>query len=339
MGKTKLLMKAGANITDKDTWLANKANHISGTDAGVIMGANPWKSPLELYYEKLGTTPAPDISEKEPVYWGTILEEVVAREFEKRTGEKVRRRGMVQDTMCPYRIANVDRLLIGSPEGLECKTTSAYHADDWADGAIPTNYYYQCLHYLLVMFGDAAGHLLPEYWTAERKPAWWIACLIGGQKFVMNKIYWNEEEMVRLAAAEKDFWGHLQKKIPPDYSSNDSETAMLSKMNDGTARPVTFDKNAQASLHLYQLAKEREEEAHKATIYYKNALIGALGDAQEGYGLGYKVTYKTGKPRETVAMKDILSNVKVYNACAEAGIIKTVAGARVLRVKKIKGGK
>lgn len=336
MGRPKLILRAGYNITEKDTWLATKKNHISGTDAGIIMGASPYKSPLELYHEKMGDIAAPDVSKKEAVHFGTELEEVVAREFERRSGEKVRRRGTLQDTCQPYRIANVDRLIKGKPWGLECKTTSAYRADDWDYGAIPSHYYYQCLHYMLVMYGDRTGHLLPEFWTSTTKPAWFIACLIGGQKFVMAKIEWNEDEIMRLAAAEDVFWNCLKNHTPPGYSSNESETATLAKLNKGDAPPVTFNENARAALDLYLKAKAQEEKAHEAVIYYKNTLIGALGDSQEGYGGGYEVSYKVSKDRQTVAMKDIISNAKVYAACAEAGIIKTVAGARVFRLKKIK---
>lgn len=65
------------------------------------------------------------------------MEEYVARRFGE-TGFKVRRASAIyQNTAYPFMLANVDRLLVGERIGLECKTTSAYNADKWADGLIP----------------------------------------------------------------------------------------------------------------------------------------------------------------------------------------------------------
>ena len=45
-----------------------------------------------------------------------------------------RANAIYQNTAYPFMLANVDRLLVGERIGLECKTTSAYNADKWADG-------------------------------------------------------------------------------------------------------------------------------------------------------------------------------------------------------------
>ena len=47
---------------------------------------------------------------------------------------------------------------MGERIGLECKTTSAYNADKWADGLIPPHYEIQCHHYMAVT-GAAAWYL------------------------------------------------------------------------------------------------------------------------------------------------------------------------------------
>jgi len=45
----------------------------------VIMGVNPWRSPMDLWLEKTGEFS--DDIDNEAMYWGRTLEDVVAREF------------------------------------------------------------------------------------------------------------------------------------------------------------------------------------------------------------------------------------------------------------------
>jgi putative phage-type endonuclease len=55
-------------------WLEMRKSKITATDVGAIVGANPWKTPLELYEEKLGLIPAQLANEK--MIRGQMLEPV-----------------------------------------------------------------------------------------------------------------------------------------------------------------------------------------------------------------------------------------------------------------------
>ena len=66
-----------------------------------------------------------------------------------------------------FMLANVDRLIVGEKVGLECKTTSEYVKDQWEEDEVPDHYILQCQHYMAV-----TGYI-----------GWWIAVLIGGNKF------------------------------------------------------------------------------------------------------------------------------------------------------------
>ena len=100
------------NIKDftREEWLAERNKGIGGSDIATILGLSKWKSPLQLFLEKTGKVVAEDLSDKEVIYWGNVLEDVVAKEFERRTGKKVRKRNvMFCDDKYPYMRANVDR--------------------------------------------------------------------------------------------------------------------------------------------------------------------------------------------------------------------------------------
>lgn len=73
MKTTRLLMTAAEMERDPGTWLALRKRYITGTDAGIIMGVNPWKTPLMLYHEKLGDIPAPEVGDSDAVHFGKVL--------------------------------------------------------------------------------------------------------------------------------------------------------------------------------------------------------------------------------------------------------------------------
>ncbi len=68
----------------------NRATGIGGSDAAAVCGLNPYKSPVDVYLEKVGA--AAPVDETERMFWGNKLEDVVADVYSDRTGRKVRRR-------------------------------------------------------------------------------------------------------------------------------------------------------------------------------------------------------------------------------------------------------
>ena len=78
------------NSISHDEWLKYRKDGIGGSDIGAIVGMNPYRGAFDVFVDKT-TDESPDISDRDPVYWGTVLEPIVAKEFEKRSGKKVRR--------------------------------------------------------------------------------------------------------------------------------------------------------------------------------------------------------------------------------------------------------
>ncbi len=153
--------------------MQNRKDFIGGSDISAVMGVSRWCTPLQLWAEKTGEVEPEDISEKEHVHFGHVLEDVVAKEFEQRTEKKVRRSPQIyQDNTLPYMRCQVDRLVTGTDELLEAKTCSAWGAKDWEGEEIPIEYILQ-VSWQLMITGRKVGY---------------IAVLIGGQKFVWKEI-------------------------------------------------------------------------------------------------------------------------------------------------------
>lgn len=195
-------------FSNKDVTL-NRNKFIGGSDIAKIMGLSRWGTPLKLWAEKTGKLPVPDLSNVEAVEMGTRLEQFVADLFAVKTGKSVRRSPKYyQHPDYPYMIAHVDRLVTGTDELLECKTCSAFKADEWEGEEIPQEYILQVMWYLGIT-GRKIGH---------------IAVLIGGQSFKYKQIEFDAELFETMVEAAKEFWGHVQEDTPPAIMPTDDET-------------------------------------------------------------------------------------------------------------------
>ncbi|MCK9506378.1 MAG: YqaJ viral recombinase family protein [Porticoccaceae bacterium] len=139
-----------------EKWLKVRQTGIGSSDAAAAIGLNPYKSQLELWLEKTNrdqglAKPDPD-DDTAPVFWGVVLEPVVAAQYQRRTGLKVRRvNAILQHPDIPWMLANIDREVVGSGEVqiLECKTAGLNGARLWRDG-VPKYVEVQVMHQLAV---------------------------------------------------------------------------------------------------------------------------------------------------------------------------------------------
>ena len=137
----------------KEDWLSMRRNGIGGSDAGAVAGMNPYSSAFSVYYDKIGAAPEKETNEAMRI--GTDLEEYVAKRFTEQTGKKVRVcKYMLQSTLEPYMIADVDRMVVGENAILECKTTINRDGYTFEGNDFPAYWYCQCLHYLAVTLAD-----------------------------------------------------------------------------------------------------------------------------------------------------------------------------------------
>lgn len=139
---------------EKQEWLEQRKRGIGGSEAATVMGLNPYETPYSLWETKTGRKEPKDLSENEAVIFGNLLEDVVADEFTRRTGRKVRRDNKIRiHPEHPHLLANIDRLIVSEGEDgpgiLEIKTTNSFVYKDWEMG-VPEQYYCQIQHYFSV---------------------------------------------------------------------------------------------------------------------------------------------------------------------------------------------
>lgn len=267
------------NVKDlsREEWLEYRQLGIGGSDAAAACGLSKWKSPAQLYLDKTAPIERQE-SESEHLRQGRDFEDYVAKRFTEATGKKVRRDNyMMSDDEYPFLIADIDRRVVGEDAILECKTTSPYNRDKWADGAIPIEYELQCLHYMSV--------------TGVKKC--YIACLIFGQDFIIREIDWDDETIEMLRAKEIEFWNEYVEKgvMPEPDGSSAYDDALKNRFKGGLEESIELDTDKHAyDLYLYN--KERIKELETYNKQFEQEIKLAMGDYDFGESKFFSVTYK-----------------------------------------------
>jgi putative phage-type endonuclease len=201
----------------REDWLNVRKAGIGSSDAAVAVGLSTYKSPLELWMEKTqrdaGLPKVDPNDDTSPMYWGTLLEHIVAAQYTKRTGNRVRRiNAVLQHPQHPWMLANLDREVVGSPDVqiLECKTAGYRGARQWDDG-VPEYVQLQVMHQLAVTGKRAAD----------------VAVLVCGQELRVHRIDRDETVIAQLIELESRFWDYVQRDVAPPADGSDSSDQAL----------------------------------------------------------------------------------------------------------------
>jgi len=261
----------------RSEWLAVRKQGIGGSDAAAAVGLNPYQSQLELWMIKTGrfSEDSPDESETKPnidskMYWGQILEPIVAQHYTKVTGRKVRKVNAIlqhADSDKSWMLANIDYRVVGSDEVqlLECKTAGEYGAKLWKDG-VPEYVQCQVQHQLAVTGLQAAD----------------VCVLICGQQLKIYRIERDEELIAKLIELERLFWHYVQSNTTPCADGSESAgfaLRCLFPQDDG--QRIDFSNNAHVSSLFDSLINTRQQLGfyQQQEEFYKQLLQQNLGEA------------------------------------------------------------
>jgi len=258
---------------DRREWLEWRRRGIGSSDAPAIAGLVPGRTPLLVWAEKVGEV-APSVEPpSEEALWGQLLEDIIAREVERRTGFRVRRRrAIIQHDTYNFMLANLDRL-IHDPQfpravPLEIKTTSAHRRDEWDDDGVPERVLVQVQHQI----------------ATTGAPAAYVAALIGGQRLVIRTVPRDDELIRDLIELEREFWRLVETKTPPPWDGSDVASELLRKRYPRATEgaEIVLPPDAIALIERYEDAQRRAKEAEAEAEAAKQALQAMLGDAERG---------------------------------------------------------
>lgn len=269
---------------DKAEWLAlRKKLGVGGSDAGAVVGLNPFKSAYTLWAEKTGRIPEFEGNLTTEV--GSFLEAFVATLFERETGKKVRRKNrMLVNTDYPWAFGDVDRVVVGENALLEIKTTNSIPIMRQLRNSteFPEAYYAQCTHYLAVS-------------GAERI---YLAVLIGCREFKIFVLERDENEIAALMGAEEEFWlGYVKTDTPPPAdgiaSTTETISAIYPESNDETVSLMAYEADLKQYMTYTSLIKDVERQRDEVA----NRIKAFMGESGRGESAGYKVSWTSSERR------------------------------------------
>ena len=179
-------------------WLKNRQTGIGGSDVAAILGLSKWKTPLDVYNDKIAENPVEESNAS--IEWGNRLEPVIRQKYADVTGIPV----TIPNTTFrhpehPFMIANVDGLL---PDGSVLEIKTARSGADWGEEGtdeIPEYYLTQVQHYMAV-----TGSKMCD-----------VAVLIGASDFRIYHVDFDPEIAAMLIEEEKAFWQRVIDRNPP----------------------------------------------------------------------------------------------------------------------------
>ncbi|CAI8694725.1 YqaJ viral recombinase family protein [Burkholderia sp. IT-111MI5] len=294
------------NDLSRDDWLAVRRTGIGGSDAAAAIGLNPYMSALELWLDKTGRAdglPRPDPNDTtSPVFWGTLLEPIVAAVYTRQTGNKVRKvNAVLRHPTIPWMLANIDREIVGARDVqvLECKTAGEFGARLWREG-VPEYVQIQVQHQLAVT-GKTEAH---------------VAVLLCGQALEVHRIDRDDALIGRLVELEARFWRFVETDTPPPADGSESADRALRHLYPGNGETIDFSDDRLLSSTFADLVAVRAEIETRQQLeaQLKQTLQQAMGDATRAVFESGSVSFKRSKDSSSVDLARLLTDHPEYEA-------------------------
>jgi putative phage-type endonuclease len=187
---------------DTQEWHEFRRNKIGASDAPIILGISPWKTPYQLWEEKVFGKVYEQTSS---MARGKALEPLARETFEKMTGIPVMPKVVVHKQR-KWQMASLDGITFDNTTIVEIKCPSAEIHGMAKEGKIPDHYMAQIQHQLAV---------------TEAQKAFYFS--FDGEKGALVEVFENEEFISDLVEKEEKFYGLMMNQEPPILTERDYE--------------------------------------------------------------------------------------------------------------------
>ena len=313
----------------EEEWMEQRRQGIGGSDAGAIMQASKWSSPLSVWMEKTGRS-TPEALDSEAVNFGKDMEPLIRHElFPKYLQKNYEAIATVIDPMYmwrnknrPWQQANVDGWVFFEEPiwggslglaGLEIKTGSSYMLIEWGgvDGnKVPDSYYWQVQHYM-----DVFNMQL------------WIVFGVIGNARLIRFVPRDQAHIDEMRESQERFWAQVRSNDPlqaPLPIGTDADAEALFSLGSPQVEDTATIEASMA--HSYIEAREAEKKAKEDKEYYRQQLLMTLGQCKYGESIDghYRVTHsrfsRTSVDTKTLR-RDHPEIISIYETVSETGRI------------------
>ena len=205
-------MQIRIDCKNEEEWLAERCNHIGGSDCAALLGVSKWKSNVDLYREKVGAVQR--FVTNEAIELGKRAEPALRELYSAYNPEMLidyHQYTVIYQEELPFIASTLDGELTDAFDRrgiLEIKTAMLSKRSQWDewDGRIPNHYLTQVLHQMI-----STGYEFADLY----------ACLTGldGNQVIRTYRFEREdhvEDIAWLIEKETEFWGYVQRKqMPP----------------------------------------------------------------------------------------------------------------------------
>lgn len=280
---------------DHKEWLLERRKCITGTDISAIVGLNKWKSPVDVFMEKIGM--GEDIVENEAMRWGKTLEPLIAERWAKDHGVPIKqgefiRKGIYGGT--PDYLSDTTLL--------EIKTVGLRSASYWGEPGsdqIPEQYLCQVQWYLNLTDLEKAD----------------VPVLIGGQDYRVYHVMRNNQLIDLLTSAAEGFWNRyvLNEEAPPLDSGDGSKKYLASffPKNNGNIIQATADISDVARELNHVRTQAEQLEIRKAEL--ENKIKYAIANNDGISDRTFKATWKSTKESEKTDWEKLARSLNINN--------------------------
>ncbi len=247
--------------------LEQRRNHVGGSDVAAILGVDPWRSPVDVWFEKTGQLEP--LKPTAAMRAGTIFESGLLAYAEDELGP-IRRNVERRAPGLPL-VSHIDAVVMAEQWPIEAKWSTAHATETWGDAGtdqVPDRVIVQAHAHIICMTRDGNG---PELCYVTHHDAFkGLALYVVPRSAVLCQA---------IADAVGRFWDlHVIPGTPPDAQPSLDVVKRIRRQANKTV-PVDGDQ-----LKLWRLAKEVLTDAEDKEKRRRADVIASMGDADAGDG-------------------------------------------------------
>lgn len=180
----------------------DRQKYLGGSDIAAILGISPWRTPLDVYLDKVEGKQPEDPSKAQIFRRGTRMEPYILDLLTEEHGIQIVQRGnRYRDTLHDFIAAEIDAEA-ATGENIEVKSANQFAAKNWGEqftDEIPVYYTAQAMHGMMV----------------REAPATIFPVLIGSDDFRVYRVERDDETIAAIRAKEVEFWERILRRDPP----------------------------------------------------------------------------------------------------------------------------
>lgn len=254
-------------------WFAQRREGITATDVPKILGLSKYGNALSVFLDKRGELP--DEEAGEAAYWGTVLEDPIARRYASTQDVEVVPVGVTANLAAPWMRCSLDRLVYDAPwdedtpgrliGALEVKNRNAFVAGVWSH-EVPDDVLAQVQWQLMVTGLD---------WID-------VAVLLGGNRLAVHRVTLDPQVAAYILTETTQVWQHVLDGTPPPVDADAGLLRLLEQLYPDRAGVTDLDVDdadtAEDWLRALDEAKDRARAAKTDIASATAGLVQLLGE-------------------------------------------------------------